>query len=84
MPKSDNLTTILGHCHLNLNFLETSGHLGPVTGLLYLRKIHCSMGASGSNFRIYCCIIMSVYGKMSSPEEQVIFKTYKTRNGRIK
>jgi len=34
--KADNLTTILGHCHLNLNFLESSGHVGPVMGLIYL------------------------------------------------
>ena len=27
---ADNVTTILGHCHVN--FLEPSGHLGPVMG----------------------------------------------------
>jgi len=38
MRKADNLTTILGHCHViwYLNFLETSGHLRPVMGLIYL------------------------------------------------
>ena len=38
---ADNLTTILGHCHViwNLNFLEPSGHLGPVMGLTYLLPI---------------------------------------------
>jgi len=33
---ADNLTTILGH---NLNFLEPSGHLGPVMGLIYLTNV---------------------------------------------
>jgi len=36
--KPDNLTTTLGHCHeiWNLKFLETSGNLGHVAGLIYL------------------------------------------------
>ena len=38
MRKADNLTFILGHCHViwEPNFLEHSGHLGPVKGLLDL------------------------------------------------
>ena len=37
MLKADNLTTILGHCHViwEPKFLEPCGHLGPVMGLNY-------------------------------------------------
>ena len=43
MRKADNLTTILGHCHViwNLKFLEPSGHLGQVMGLTYLLTPLC-------------------------------------------
>jgi len=38
MRKADNLTTILGHCHIIFNSLEPSGPLGPVMGLIFTLK----------------------------------------------
>ena len=42
--KADNLTTILGHRHViwEPNFLEPSGYLGPVMGLIWYCGCICS------------------------------------------
>ena len=60
MRKADNLTTILGHCHVicDLNFLEPSGHLGPVMGRIYL---YSEFVYSKLDWSVYTCLTQ-LYG----------------------
>jgi len=54
VSKADNLTTILGHCHGSLNFLEPSGHLGPVMGLTDFFFLPSTVCWTEHRCRIFC------------------------------